>query len=107
MRARFTLMLAAAAIIAVAFAASMPQFVEAGPASGLRFQFQNSPTSRKYLTEAMCGGGAFFDYDNDGLPDVLFLNGAELHDPQANHQPPEESAPELPHRLLLNYCDCT
>src|SRR5215469_12793794 len=63
-----------------------PEYLEDGDRSGLRFHFRNSPTSRKYLIEAMGGGVAIFDYDNDGWPDVFFVNGAALKDPQPNGQ---------------------
>src|SRR5450432_1194731 len=104
-RARFTGMLAVAAIVAAAFAAAIPQFTEAGPASGLKFQFHNSATSRKYLIETMGGGVAIFDYDNDGWSDVFFVNGAALSNPQPDRQPPDKSAPEFWNRLFRNNRD--
>jgi enediyne biosynthesis protein E4 len=48
--------------------------------SGLDFVQQNSPTSKKYVIETMCGGVALFDYNNDGLLDVFFVNGGHLDD---------------------------
>src|SRR5689334_9764478 len=44
----------------------------------LDFVHQGSPTSMKYLPETMGGGVALFDYNNDGLLDVFFTNGALL-----------------------------
>jgi len=38
-------------------------------------------TSKKYVIETMCGGVALFDYNNDGLLDVFFVNGGHLDDP--------------------------
>src|SRR2546430_1326910 len=52
-----------------------------GHPSGLGFVQQNSPTSKKYVIETMCGGVALFDYNNDGLLDVFFVNGGHLDDP--------------------------
>ena len=49
----------------------------AAPA-GLDFRHSNSPTSLKHLIEAMGGGVALLDYDNDGLLDIFFVNGGEL-----------------------------
>src|SRR5437868_7288068 len=105
MRVRFKWMLAAAAVLALAFASAPSQFVETGASSGLKFQFQNSATSRKYLIETMGGGLAIFDYDNDGWPDVFFVNGAALHDPQPDSPPPDKSATKFWNRLFRNNRD--
>jgi len=86
---------------------SQPTFVEAGPAAGLNFRLHNSPTSRKYLIETMGGGVAIFDYDNDGWPDVFFVNGADLKDPQPDGQALDKSAPEFWNRLFHNNHDGT
>src|SRR5205823_2326256 len=48
---------------------------------GLDFRLLNSPTSQKYVIETMCGGVALFDYNNDGLLDIFFVNGGHLDDP--------------------------
>ncbi len=48
---------------------------------GLDFTLQNSPTAAKYLIETMPGGVALFDYNNDGLLDILLVNGGRLTDP--------------------------
>ncbi|HXI39578.1 MAG TPA: FG-GAP-like repeat-containing protein, partial [Bryobacteraceae bacterium] len=47
------------------------------------------------------------DYDNDGWPDVFFVNGAALKDPQADGQPLDKSAPEFWNRLFRNNHDGT
>jgi len=44
---------------------------------------QASPTSKKYLPEAMGSGVALFDDDNDGRLDIFFANGAPITDPTA------------------------
>ena len=45
---------------------------------GITFVQQNSPTPQKYLIEAMGGGVALLDYNNDGLLDIFFVNGGKL-----------------------------
>jgi hypothetical protein len=91
----------------VLYTASPPVYVEAGPAAGLNFRFHNSPTPLKYLIETMGGGVAIFDYDNDGWPDVFFVNGASLKDPQPDGQTLDKSAPEFWNRLYHNNHDGT
>jgi hypothetical protein len=43
--------------------------------SGITFKHNNGASGDKLLPETMGGGAAFFDYDNDGDQDVLFING--------------------------------
>ena len=45
--------------------------------SGIDFVLQNSATPQKHQPETMPGGIAILDYDNDGKPDLFFVNGAE------------------------------
>ena len=44
--------------------------------SGITFRLENHPTPAKRLIETMTGGLAAFDYNNDGLTDLFFTNGA-------------------------------
>src|SRR5208283_5841386 len=46
--------------------------------AGIRFVLDNSATPDKHQPETMIGGVAVFDYNNDGLPDLYFVNGAKL-----------------------------
>jgi hypothetical protein len=43
--------------------------------AGIRFTHNNAAFGKKYLPETMGPGCAFIDYDNDGWPDILLVNG--------------------------------
>jgi enediyne biosynthesis protein E4 len=43
--------------------------------AGIRFIHNNGAFGKKYLPETMGPGCAFIDYDNDGWPDILLVNG--------------------------------
>jgi enediyne biosynthesis protein E4 len=58
-------------------AAAAPIF-EVKQLHGIDFILQNSPTPQKYLIETMPGGVALFDYNNDGLLDIFFVNGGKI-----------------------------
>jgi len=66
-------------------AATAPIF-EVKSLRGVDFILQNSPTRKKFLIETMPGGLALFDYNNDGLLDIFFVNGGavteNLHVPE-------------------------
>ena len=51
------------------------QFADITRSAGLRFVHNNGSFGKKYLPEALGPGCAFIDYDNDGYPDVLLVNG--------------------------------
>jgi enediyne biosynthesis protein E4 len=44
--------------------------------SGIDFVLRNGATPEKHQIETMVGGVAVIDYDQDGLPDLYFVNGA-------------------------------
>lgn len=52
------------------------RFTDITAEAGLRFQRFNGAEGEKLLPETMGGGGAFLDYDNDGAPDLLLINGS-------------------------------
>ena len=49
-------------------------FTEVTKDSGITFVHNNGAYGEKLLPETMGGGVAFFDYDNDGAQDLLFIN---------------------------------
>ncbi|MCA9191180.1 MAG: CRTAC1 family protein [Planctomycetales bacterium] len=53
-------------------------------ASGLDFVHFDGNSGKQYLVELMCGGLATADFDNDGLIDIFFCNGAVLASPQGS-----------------------
>ena len=60
--------------------ASAPQKIEfrdVTRAAGINFVHNNGAFGKKYLPETLGPGCAFFDYDNDGYPDILIVNGED------------------------------
>ena len=67
---------AIAVLLAVAAAGDIPvRFSDVTATAGIRFEHNNGAFGGKYLPETMGSGCAFFDYDNDGWPDVLLVQG--------------------------------
>jgi hypothetical protein len=50
------------------------KFTDITTAAGIAFVHNNGAYGDKLLPESMGGGVAFFDFDNDGDPDLLFIN---------------------------------
>ena len=46
--------------------------------TGIAFRHTDGSSGRRYLVETVSAGLATFDYDNDGLIDIYFLNGRPL-----------------------------
>jgi enediyne biosynthesis protein E4 len=75
-----------AAVLAAALplAATVPQddpvlgFVDVAAQSGLHLVNVAGAPEKDYIVESNGNGAAFFDYDNDGLLDVLIVNGSTL-----------------------------
>jgi hypothetical protein len=77
-----TILPGAAAIAAVlGAAASLPQsgvvMTDVTAQAGIKFTHNSGRAGKKYLPETLGAGGAFFDYDNDGYPDVLLVNSKD------------------------------
>ncbi len=59
-------------------AVSGPRFADITRQAGISFVHNNGAFGKKYLPETMGPGCAFIDYDNDGDPDVLLVNGSDF-----------------------------
>ena len=71
------LVLRGSLVFGLGFGLSVPLLDVVAPV-GLVFRHQNSPTSRKHLIETMGGGVAVFDYNNDGMLDIFFVNSGRI-----------------------------
>jgi hypothetical protein len=75
--------------------------------AGIHFRHEAGKTSQKYLPESMGSGVAMLDYNNDGLADLFFVNGAALRDPMPAGAKPDKSDPRYWNRLYKNNGDGT
>jgi enediyne biosynthesis protein E4 len=82
-------------------------FTDITGVSGLNFKRAPAFTSVKYLLEAMGGGVAMFDYDNDGRMDLFFTNAAALKDPMPKLETPDKRDPKYWNRLYHQQADGT
>ena len=64
---------------------------------GVTFKHENGASPDKPLPETMAGGAVIFDYNNDGWPDLFFVNGGSFVDKQV--------AAAARHRLYRNTGD--
>jgi hypothetical protein len=65
----------------------LASFTDVAQTAGLTFQnVFGGITTKKYIIETTGSGVAIFDYDNDGWPDILLVNGTTLDAP-ANGAP--------------------
>lgn len=68
------------------------RFENIAASAGVDFVLRNSATPHKYQIETMVAGVALFDYNNDDLLDIYFVNGARI--PEL-----EKTGPEYYNRL--------
>lgn len=68
--------------------------------SGIQFVMRNSVTLQKHQVETMIAGVGILDYNNDGLLDIYFVNGAPLPGM-------EKTGPAFYNRLYRNNGDST
>lgn len=75
-------------------------FTDVAGRSRFAYWTNNDFTDRKYFPQPMCGGVAAIDYNDDGLMDLFFTNGAKL--PEL-----EKTSPAYYNCLLRNNGDGT
>ena len=75
-------------------------FTDIAGRSQFSYRTNNDFTGRKFFPQPMCGGIAAIDYNNDGLMDLFFTNGAKL--PEL-----EKTSPAFYNCLLRNNGDET
>ena len=78
MRNLANILIFAAALCAASSASAQITFRDITQQAGIRFTHNSGATGKKYLPETMGPGCAFIDYDNDGYPDILLVNGKDL-----------------------------
>ncbi|HKD82619.1 MAG TPA: CRTAC1 family protein [Candidatus Angelobacter sp.] len=66
--------------VALAQAQGAVHFTDITQSAGIHFLHHNGAFGRKYLPETLGPGCAFLDYDNDGYPDILLVNGDDWPD---------------------------
>src|SRR5215471_16788722 len=71
----FLVILMCAALAAPA--AAQVTFKDITKQAGIAFTHNNGAVGKKWLPETMGPGCAFIDYDNDGYPDILLVNGKD------------------------------
>src|SRR6516164_2860360 len=83
-------LMAAAQFSCVESSAQTIQFRDVTAQAGIHFTHNNGAFGKKWLPETMGPGVAFIDYDNDGYPDILLVNGEDFpgHE-SAGHGSPE------------------
>ena len=78
LRAGVSSWLIAFCITTIAQAQERIHFRDITSRAGIRFTHNNGAFGKKWLPETMGPGCAFIDYDNDGYPDILLVNGTDF-----------------------------
>ena len=82
-------------------------FTDDAAKDGIPFKHNAYHTPTKYLLETMGSGVAVFDYDNDGLLDIFFANGAPIPNPAPKGTIPRKASPADSDRLYHQKKDGT
>ncbi len=68
------------------------RFTDITREAGIHFVHNNGARGDKLLPESMGGGAAFFDFDNDGDEDLLFVNSRDWSESRDAARPPSVHA---------------
>jgi hypothetical protein len=74
-RSTWGLMMACLLPLAMHAQTAPGRFTDITASAGIHFVHNNGAFGGKYLPESLGPGCAFIDYDNDGYPDILLVNG--------------------------------
>ncbi len=77
--------------IAVAQTQSPIQLRDVTERTGIAFRHTDGGSGRRYIVEYVSAGLALFDYNDDGLIDIYFLNGAPLPGTEVTGSPPKNA----------------
>ena len=84
----------------VAEVKTLIRFRDATKTSGIAFEHIPTRSTERYLPEAMGGGVIVADFNRDGAPDIVLINGGSMEDPHVR-------PPEIRNRLYMNNGDGT
>jgi len=74
-------------VLAMSMASADIRLTDVTKQTGISFEHTDGSSGRRYIVETVSAGLALFDYDNDGLIDIYFLNGAPLKGTQSTTAP--------------------
>jgi enediyne biosynthesis protein E4 len=66
------------ACLSISSSAQSISFRDITAQAGIHFMHNNGAFGKKWLPETMGPGCAFIDYDNDGYPDIVLINGEDF-----------------------------
>jgi enediyne biosynthesis protein E4 len=79
--------IALSGLLAFSLASADIRLTDVTKQTGINFAHTDGSSGRRYIVETVSAGLALFDYDNDGLIDIYFLNGAPLGGTQSSPTP--------------------